>query len=172
MQDMANVFISKYVEEATGEKKFCPVGQEFEFVDRLSSEIMEKRDSSTYFKLSTALAALFIFVDEIDYAKKIMNKYGWPERDEWEQMKTMFALELMSNRQSHMRFCMKSPLLAALLTINSERPKKMEIIKELIAKKELDPMKKNSLELSLAVGLCKQLGETGLIAIIEDKLKG
>ena len=172
MQDMTNLFIAKFVEDATGEKKFCPVGQEFEFVDRLSPEDMEKQDSSTYFKLSTALAALFIFVDEIDYARKIMNKYGWPERDEWEQRKSMFALNIAMDNDSFMRFCTKSPLLSALLTINVNRSKKLEIIKEILAKKELDPMKKTSLDLSMASGLCDKLGETNLKAIIEDKLNG
>ena len=171
MQDLTNVFISKYVEDATGIKMVCHKDHEIEFVEDLPNEFMLKRDPVTYTQLSTALAALFIFVDEIEFAKKLMNKYGWNKRDEFEQMKVKFAMEIIDDKNKHMNFCMKQPLLACLLTFNSQPEQKEALARELVEKKELDPMKHNSFELALAEGLCRQLGRYDLIELIENKLK-
>lgn len=169
MQELTNKFIEKYVEDATGKKMFCPEGQEFRFVDGLSAEMMSKKDSTTYMRLSHALAALFIFVDEVSYARKLLDKYGWPIRDEWEHTKAIFASTLVFDQKKYDLFAMKCPLLTCFMNVS---PEKLKLAEEIIIKKELDPMKHTSLDMMFAENVCREFGYTKLLHMIEDKLNG
>ncbi len=168
MEDLVHTIIERFVEEAIGVKMSCPLGGEFDFVNNLSPYMMEQKDSVTHNKLSVALAGLFIGANEVAFARKLLDQYGWSIRDERKQDSLFFLMDIIKDHSKYVEFCFKSPLMACILT--DPNPEKFALAEEIIGKKKLDPWRNTSADMTLAFFACKKRGYTHLAEVLKEKL--
>lgn len=160
-----NEIFSSLYEEFTHSKKLCTEGNEWEFINSLSSAELETEHDETGVPLKDSLAAAFMVLNKGSDARKVFDKFGWP---------TDYYVPASKGAEIMMDMLMKPdmvahhmalyPLTAGLLNGSDEN---ISICKEII-KKRAGSHYKYPKDFSLAKNIAQEKGLIDVVRLIEE----